>query len=30
MGHHVRQAISGFGTLVLEQVATRGTAIDKP
>jgi AcrR family transcriptional regulator len=30
MGHHLREAMRGFGTLVLEQVATRGTAIDKP
>ena len=30
LGHHVRGAMRGFGTLVLEQVATRGTAVEKP
>jgi AcrR family transcriptional regulator len=30
MGHHVREAMGGFGTLVLEQAAMRGTAIDRP
>jgi hypothetical protein len=30
MGHHLREAMRGFGTLVLEQVAPRGTAIDEP
>lgn len=30
MGHHLREALRGFGTLVLAQVATRGTAVDKP
>jgi hypothetical protein len=30
MGHHLGEAMRGFGTLVLEQVTTGGTAVDKP
>jgi len=29
MGHHMREAMRGLGALALEQLATRGTAVDK-
>ena len=29
LGHHLREAMRGFGTLVLEQVTARGTAVEK-